>query len=523
MLTKIKKVSFENAIFYTCVIVAFIFILVLIHSCYYQSLSGDEIFSLETINGSYGYLFEVTENDVHPPLYYVILKFGVDLIRSIFPFLKLVVVARFVSLLGLIILFYFMYYKFPKYFPKVAVGLTMISIFVLSLSTISTQIRMYSWLMLFAFITFYYTTKIIKSDQTKSNIINYVMFAVFFECCAYTHNYGLIFASGIYLYLFIYTCIHDRKHLKHMIICGVACAVLFLPWLVVLLKQMTSIHNSYWIEEGSWFSIFRNSKKVLVLVIVGFIVFILLNLFNKKISTQEKWVSKIGLFSALFTFFFTLIYSLLFDSIMIERYFAFLYGLIFLSIFHNIYLFLNYRIKEWIEKLKQNRLSESEKKSKLNFLGLINYSIFHNLIFSLMAVFCAICAFASVVNYNITQKYYYTNGYEICKSLRQEYEGYTFIINALNVSLAYNFMFDEDNYETINTECYTILEKYLNLITYDDLVARAESGEKFVFISEEEEFDYDVFEGKNVTVTTLDETICITTTIKMNIYVIKSN
>lgn len=83
----------------------------------------------------------------------------------------------------------------------------------------------------------------------KSDII---IFTVLSCLCMYTHNVSLIAAFCVYGTTIILAAIHkDWASFKKFLISGILVAVLYIPWLIVLMNQYSNVMENYWSNEGT--------------------------------------------------------------------------------------------------------------------------------------------------------------------------------------------------------------------------------------------------------------------------------
>ena len=111
----------------------------------------------------------------------------------------------------------------------------------------ATEIRMYTWTMLFVTLTAIYAYRIVKEYKIK----NWILFAIFSLCAAHCHYYGLVTVAIINGLLFLYILfskkIPKKKYIITFIIIAIAQIVGYLPWITVFLKQANAVSNGYWI------------------------------------------------------------------------------------------------------------------------------------------------------------------------------------------------------------------------------------------------------------------------------------
>lgn len=79
----------------------------------------------------------------------------------------------------------------------------------------------------------------------------YVCLTVFSVLAMYTHNIGMLSALAIYITAGAMSlCRREFKKTRRFIISGAICAVCYLPWLTVVLKQFGNVKNNYWSAGG---------------------------------------------------------------------------------------------------------------------------------------------------------------------------------------------------------------------------------------------------------------------------------
>lgn len=80
----------------------------------------------------------------------------------------------------------------------------------------------------------------------------YICLTAFSILAMYTHNIGMLSALAIYLTALVMSlCGKKYAQMKRFLISGIVCAVCYLPWLTVVLKQFGSVKKNYW-SSGEW-------------------------------------------------------------------------------------------------------------------------------------------------------------------------------------------------------------------------------------------------------------------------------
>ena len=112
----------------------------------------------------------------------------------------------------------------------------------------ATEIRMYSWSLLFVTCAFLQALRIIKEDNTRS----FILLALFSTAAAYTHYFACVSAIIIYLELLMFFFFTKRREkLVYTFFSGIGVVVMYIPWLWIFMSQLKEVQGSYWIEPVS--------------------------------------------------------------------------------------------------------------------------------------------------------------------------------------------------------------------------------------------------------------------------------
>lgn len=210
---------------------------------FHTNIWFDESYSVAISNHSFSEIWNIGGNDVHPVFYYIMLKI-VSLI-----FGNNILVFRLFSIVPIVVLSILGITHIRKdYGERTGIIFSFLTLFLPIIASYSSEIRMYTWVMLFVTITAIYANRIYKDELS---IKNWVIFALFSLLSAYTHYYGLMFAGIINVILFIYLLKNRKeknKDLKIFIIQAVVECLLYVPWLYYFIKQLTSVGGGYWIK-----------------------------------------------------------------------------------------------------------------------------------------------------------------------------------------------------------------------------------------------------------------------------------
>ena len=189
---KIKKYKAE-IIHIALIILGIIFVSL---GAFHTNIWFDESYSIALTNHSFMEIWTIGGHDVHPILYYWLLK----IVRIIFG--NNIMIYKLFSVLPIAILSILGFTHIRKDFgKKVALLFSFFVSFLPITSVYGVEIRMYSWAMLVVTLMAIYAYRIINNTSQK-NIKNWIIFAIFSLASAYTHYYGLIIAGITNLFLF---------------------------------------------------------------------------------------------------------------------------------------------------------------------------------------------------------------------------------------------------------------------------------------------------------------------------------
>lgn len=326
--------KWEKLFYWVALFVAFITLTyLLIETLTNQSTWLDETFTLKLIEKSYLDVVKITAMDVHPPLYYLMLKFFLFIFRL--PYTT-VVLSKIFSLIPLYLLVMVSATYVRKRFGEISSALFTLSI--ISMNTIlyyGIEIRMYSWAMFFVTTAYLFLYDIIQKNDYKS----WIGFVFFSLCAAYTQYYALIAISLAYIFLFI-NCFITKKW-KNWLIGSTITVIAYLPWLFILINQFEVVSGDYWIPPLnqatilSYFTYFlfisKNSIYNLIYLILIIIFVILATIKGYKDKKFLSW-SLIGIFMPFYLIFIGTVVSLLIQPLFVERYIIVTLGVFYLGL-----------------------------------------------------------------------------------------------------------------------------------------------------------------------------------------------
>lgn len=219
----------------------------------------DEFYSIVITQMPFEESFNIILTDVHPFLYYMILRFFAVIFEFV-GFTNTAVVGKLVSLIPFYLLAIVSVTKVRKNFGWLTSGLFFLCMASMPRVMIhATDIRMYSWALFFVTLSLIYAYEITKDSSYK----NWIVLTILTVASAYTHYFSAISSFSIYIVLLIYIIRKDRELFKKWIISSIFAVICYLPGIFVLLNQINKISGGYWISPIS--------KKV----VLGYIYFVL--------------------------------------------------------------------------------------------------------------------------------------------------------------------------------------------------------------------------------------------------------
>lgn len=204
------------------------------------SFWADERFTIHLVQNSIKDIIIGTANDVHPPLYYLIVHalcelLGYDIVTyHLASFIPMILYMIMILTLG--------WKRFGGIYATFMVVLG---------GTLRTSLRydmearMYSWGLFFVAASFLAFYGVIKAGRRR----DYVFFLMTTLCAAYTHYYCLLNIAIMYLVLIIMAMV-KKLDWKRLLCTSCIAIVAYLPWMVVFLQSYTrTTESDYWIKS----------------------------------------------------------------------------------------------------------------------------------------------------------------------------------------------------------------------------------------------------------------------------------
>lgn len=200
----------------------------------------DEAYTLSLIQHNYSEVIEILKSDMHPPLYFISLKFFCEI------FGYSILVTKIFSVLGYIATLLLGCTVVKKHFGSDTSGVYMLTIGAIPMSLyFSVQQRSYEWCIFFVTLCFIEALLFIKSCKYRHCII-FVIAALF---AAYNHIYALLAVGIIFAFLNIYIFTKSKKLIKAIILSDISIIIGYFPWIFPLLYQTESASGSFWLKS----------------------------------------------------------------------------------------------------------------------------------------------------------------------------------------------------------------------------------------------------------------------------------
>lgn len=224
----------------TAVVFAVVLVILNLLRIFDNNFWGDEAFTIRLAKMSIPEMLQATAEDVHPPLYYGIVRlfckaFGyggvVYHLASFVPYVIVIIVALTVV--------------WKTFGMEASVLLITLTSLLETAVSFHVEVRMYSWGSLFLLSSFLALYSIFTENRTR----DYVWFVILSLAGAYTHYYCLVSVAFFYIALIGLACIKREAYFKKTLIACVVTVAAYLPWLIVLLQTFKRTMGDFWMTN----------------------------------------------------------------------------------------------------------------------------------------------------------------------------------------------------------------------------------------------------------------------------------
>lgn len=242
--------------------------------CFSGDIWYDELFTVGMAEHSYGELVRFTAADVHPPLYYIIVKIFVELCKLIMPGAGTVIPAKLVSMLPYLLLLVYSVTWIRKRWGIFTGGVFSFCVAAMpQLPAYTVEVRMYGWALFFVTAAFWHACECLMAELAagagtdsavgvkrrtairRGRYLHGSAFVLYSLAAAYTQYFAAVAVGMLYLYLLLMFLRRDRSRLREWF-CYTAVSVIgYAPWLFALARQISAVRENYWILPLSWRSL----------------------------------------------------------------------------------------------------------------------------------------------------------------------------------------------------------------------------------------------------------------------------
>lgn len=270
--------------------VSLFFLAISVYLSFGRDIWYDELFTMGLAVRPLGELISIAARDVHPPLYYMIVKLFLILFGTVGS-ADYVVIAKLTSVLPFFLCIVYAATKVRKHFGFFSAGLFAFLVLTMpKLADYTVEVRMYGYALFFITAGMLHAYELACGGENgKRRYGNWAALTFCAVGACYTHYFACVAACMIYLYLLSVFVMGKRwKELKAFFISGICCAVCYLPWLVTaVIRQVGQVKENYWIQPLTWRTIpgcikfifqpsFSNERVNVVLAVLLFLFYGLL-------------------------------------------------------------------------------------------------------------------------------------------------------------------------------------------------------------------------------------------------------
>lgn len=327
-----KKIKIENLILiFVCVTCSALYISLIFNNNVWM----DEAFTATLAHNSFIGVLYLSMMDTLPPLYNVILKGTTTLLGYTVPIMKLT------SVIPMLL--------------TMAIGATTVRkrfntttaiVFILSITGMplmlyyGVEIRMYSLGFFFATASGIYAYEVICNSCRK----NWILFTAFSVLAGYSHHFAFVTVGFVYLFLLLYYFFADRTHIIRWFKCLGATFAVYLPCMVVTLKQLSNVSGYFSMPDVTLrlfiqYATYPYMVGVLIasLLCIGLVGLLLLLCAYKYIRNMDRSKDSIYSVCCFVIYYGVLIFGTIVSKIMtanifVDRYLFFSTGLLWLFV-----------------------------------------------------------------------------------------------------------------------------------------------------------------------------------------------
>lgn len=234
------KHKYNNLYFYIigAILICIEAFIILYNSASYHSVWYDEAYTIALIKYPIEDIWKITSTDVHPPLYYYMLKIFCGIFGEYYPTMRIF------SGLGIVACLFLALFPVRRLLGNKTALTFMVLLIVIPISQyLSTEIRMYSWAMFFVLGCAVFAYKV----YLRKVFINYILMMLFAIGAIYTHYYALVSVGVIYILLSI-ALLQKGRNIVRLVLFGLIILLIYSPWIPIFIRQIQNVRYSFWVE-----------------------------------------------------------------------------------------------------------------------------------------------------------------------------------------------------------------------------------------------------------------------------------
>lgn len=286
----------------------------------------DEYFTLSVLHFPITALPQVISYDVHPPFHYMLLKIVSDILTALGLQANKIFAFKIMSIIPYAIILVLSLTKIRKEYGYLTAGLFAFSMAVMSeFLPFYSVMRMYSWAMLFVILAFVFLRDVIDKNDKKS----WVLLTVFSVLAAYTHYFAAIPIVCIYAAFFFYF-LRDKEKIKYCVISALCGVIIYVPWILAFMNQVTSVGGGYWIPKITikniigFLGYFVTSSRNLYTCMFAIAILVVLIVYSARQFRDIDEKDRFYMISGIIAYFGTIVIgtavSIIFKPILVDRY-----------------------------------------------------------------------------------------------------------------------------------------------------------------------------------------------------------
>ena len=207
-----------------------------------QNFWLDEYYSIHLVELDWAEIPDFTAGDVHPPLYYYILKVFVTLFGNAHAVYRIASFAAYLLTVGMaLVLFRPAFGRLATFFFLCLMGPNAASLHYF------TEVRMYGWALFFVLLCGFSGYKLVEGRAHWRRW--WITLTLTGLIAGYLHYYALLAVGLIYLSLLIYSIAKRRPLLRNWGIAVGLSVVCYLPWVILTAGRLTKQVSTFWLQE----------------------------------------------------------------------------------------------------------------------------------------------------------------------------------------------------------------------------------------------------------------------------------